>query len=188
MNRSFLVPKMVMGIVVGLSNCGCGKKQDVPAIQLALTHTSPTQAHTTLKISSPDVKAGGFIPDRFSSYSRNQIPRIKWTSGPSGTRSYVLLLEDPDAPGSKPFVHWLVINIPAKVTQAPGPGLLLNNQNGAAAYYGPHPPPGPAHHYVFQVFALDRAEIWASDRDGAVRAMQGHVLAKGQLTALYQKK
>jgi Raf kinase inhibitor-like YbhB/YbcL family protein len=186
MKKSPLIPALVFVTAVTFMGSGCSKEDDVPATQLRATALSQTQPNLT--ITSPDFSEGGTIPDEFSSYGANKTPRIKWSNGPTGTRSYVLLLEDPDAPGSKPFVHWLLINIPAKDREAPGSGLLLNNQNGDPSYYGPHPPPGSAHHYIFQVFALDQAEITASDRDSTIAAMKGHILGKGQMTALYQKK
>jgi Raf kinase inhibitor-like YbhB/YbcL family protein len=154
------------------------------------------KAAKPLAVSSPKFAADGVIPDDYSSYGKSVSPPLAWGKGPYGTKSFALILEDPDAPTPVPFQHWLIWNIPATVTKiaegAPPTSaaegkLMIVNRTG---YMGPRPPPGPAHHYHFQVFALDRPlELAAgADRGALVDAMKGHVLAAGELIATYQKK
>jgi Raf kinase inhibitor-like YbhB/YbcL family protein len=154
------------------------------------------KAAKPLSVSSPKIAPGGAIPDEYSSYGKSVSPPLNWGKGPYGTKSFALILEDPDAPTPVPFQHWLVWNIPASAAGT-GEGalpagavegkLMIVNKTG---YMGPRPPPGPEHHYHFQVFALDRPlELAAGAERGAlVDAMKGHVLAAGELIATYQKK
>ena len=150
----------------------------------------------TLAVSSPRIAAGGVIPDDYSSYGKNVSPPLAWSRAPAAARSYAILLEDPDAPTPVPFQHWLVWNIPAGSSRIDQGALPDGAQQGTlmmlnkATYFGPRPPPGPAHHYHFQVFALDRPLDLkpGSDRGALVDAMKGHVLASGELVAAYQKK
>jgi Raf kinase inhibitor-like YbhB/YbcL family protein len=150
----------------------------------------------TLKVTSPKIPSGGAIPDKYSSYGESVSPPLNWGKGPYGTRSFVLVLEDPDAPMATPFAHWVVWNIPAGVDHADEGAAPAGAQEGKlmyvnkTGYFGPRPPEGPAHHYHFQVFALDRPlELkTGADRDAVVVAMKGHVLASGELVATYQKK
>ena len=110
--------------------------------------------------------------------------------------------EDPDAPTSQPWVHWVLYKIPADVrTLAEGvpPSPTLNtplgalqgkNSWGSDGYRGPAPPPGHgAHHYHFRLFAID-VPLHAAhglDKKGLLGAMQGHVLAQAELVGTYQR-
>jgi Raf kinase inhibitor-like YbhB/YbcL family protein len=154
------------------------------------------KAAKTLAVSSPKITSGGAIPDEYSSYGKSVSPPLAWGKGPYGTRSFALILEDPDAPMPTPFVHWVVWNIPAGVGQAAEGAVPAGAEQGklmfvnTTGYFGPHPPAGPAHHYHFQVFALDRTldAPAGADRGAVVAAMKGHVLASGELVATYQKQ
>jgi Raf kinase inhibitor-like YbhB/YbcL family protein len=141
------------------------------------------------------------IPDIHAAEQQNVSPPLDWSEGPDGTRSYVLIVEDPDAPGA-PFVHWLAYNIPADVTDLRegmphAPQLALPegtrqgaNDHGSTGWFGMKPPTGaPAHRYHFQVFALDTQLDLAhgADRAGLVEAMRGHVLAAGELVGTYRR-
>jgi Raf kinase inhibitor-like YbhB/YbcL family protein len=156
----------------------------------------PPPAKKALTVSSPKIPSGGAIPDAYSSYGKSVSPPLAWSKGPYGTRSFAIVLEDPDAPTPVPFQHWLVWNIPGTTTGLAEGVLPAGAEQGSlmilnkAAYFGPRPPPGPAHHYHFQVFALDRQLDLkpGSDRGALADAMKGHVLASGELVATYQKK
>ena len=109
-----------------------------------------------------------------------------------------MLVEDPDAPGAQPFVHWLAWNIPPDIrelpadiragaaSQAPAGMRQGRNDRGTIGWFGPRPPAGDAaHHYHFQVLALD-ALLDLPDgatRDDLLATIDGHVLAKGELVA-----
>jgi Raf kinase inhibitor-like YbhB/YbcL family protein len=175
--RILAVPTLVFTLM------GCASEPKVATVD-----TSMAGSTQSLQVTSPEFKEGSPIPDKFSSYGENQIPAINWTPEPASARSYVLLVEDPDAPGSKPFVHWLVTNIPVDVRHEPGNGTPAKNENGDTTYYGPHPPAGSPHHYHFQVFALDLPTVQSQDRDGVTQEMKGHVVAKGELVGTYQRR
>jgi hypothetical protein len=130
---------------------------------------------------------GGPIPQRFSEYGNAEKPVVTWSGTPPGTKSLCLVIEDPDAPGSEPFVHWLLVDMTAESSHTPGNGREGANSSGGIGYFGPKPPPGPPHHYHFEVFALDRSlGPGVQDRDAAVHAMTGHVLAKGRFIGTFQ--
>jgi Raf kinase inhibitor-like YbhB/YbcL family protein len=152
-----------------------------------------------LALTSTAFEAAGVIPDQFSSYGQNVSPELCW-SPDKAAKSYVLIVEDPDAPKPEPFVHWVAWNIPASVHELPlgisnAPSSaqpLMQGRNGAGTplWYGPHPPKGGPHHYHFQLFALDAALALpaGADRNEVVKAMQGHVVAMGDLVGTYQAK
>jgi Raf kinase inhibitor-like YbhB/YbcL family protein len=163
-----------------------------------------TATQAPITVSSTAFGQGGIIPDLYSSYDQNASPPLRWTEGPRGTQSYAVLIEDPDAKTTPlPVVHWVVWNIPTTVSALREglPGLdrledpmgLRQGPNTAAGnvgYKGPHPPGGdPPHHYHFEVFALDRMlDLRAgANREDLVKAMSGHVLAKGELIGLFNR-
>ena len=160
--------------------------------QLAIS--SPAlKGKMTLKVSSPAFRPGASIPDDFTSYGKNVSPPLRWSRGPYGTRSFALVLEDPDAPMASPFVHWVMWNIGENSVEAgktPVGAVQGKMGVGKTGYFGPRPPPGPAHHYHFEVFALDQSPGLTGDVDikALEAAMAGHVLASGELVATYQKK
>jgi para-nitrobenzyl esterase len=164
------------------------------AAQLALA-TLAAKTDTHLTVDSPAFKSGGDIPFENTQYRGNVFPGLSWSKGPTGTRSYAIIMQDPDAiHDGMPILHWTMFNIPSGVNQlevamkAPpagasyGPNIRGLNQ----AYAGPHTPPGPKHHYHLQLFALDTT--LAADAAGGyaalAEAMKGHVLAAGELVGL----
>ncbi|MCW8060727.1 YbhB/YbcL family Raf kinase inhibitor-like protein [Agrobacterium tumefaciens] len=161
-----------------------------------------TDAKSTLKVSSSDFAANGVIPMKQSEYADGVSPALRWDAVP-GAVSYAIVMEDPDSKPIKPFVHWVAWNIPGTLTSLPEglqeqlrlvepEGVLQGrNSSGTHGYFGPKPPVGdPAHHYHFQVLALDQMlDIPpTSDRDAFLAAASGHVIAKGELVGLYQQK
>ncbi|MBD8554244.1 YbhB/YbcL family Raf kinase inhibitor-like protein [Rhizobium sp. CFBP 8762] len=152
-----------------------------------------------------DFKANEGIPVAHAADGDNASPALQWGKGPEGTQSYVLIVDDPDAAKPKPFTHWLVYDIPASVTTLPegvaagspvvlvpkGPLQGVNSQ-GSIGYTGPKPPVGdPAHHYGFQLFALDVPSLKlepGAKRADVLNAMKGHILAKGEIIGLFERK
>ncbi len=143
------------------------------------------------------------IPLRHSDDAEKLSPPLDWSRGPEGTKSFAILIEDPDAAEPKPFVHWIATNIPAMTTSLRegikgSPKLLLPegvtqglNSMGSFGYFGMKPPVGdPPHHYHVQIFALDSALELApgADRKAVLDAMKGHVLAAGDLVGTFQRK
>jgi Raf kinase inhibitor-like YbhB/YbcL family protein len=149
-------------------------------------------AGAPLQLRSADFSPGGKIGRAQMAADcggENRPPSLAWTGAPAGTRSWALVLHDPDAPVPGGFYHWVVYGIPPHTTRLgtvpPGASIGLAS-TGRAAYYGPCPPAGPAHHYRFTLYALDRASLGdGSPLTGPqVEAkVRGHVLARATLDA-----
>ncbi len=167
-------------------------------VPLALARPE-TRAEKRINVTSPSIH--GEIPPIHSEYEDGISPPLAWNTV-DGARSYALVMEDLDATAIKPFVHWLAWNIPASTTELPqglqvqgrltDPDGLLQGRTsrGSIGYFGPRPPVGdPPHHYHFQVFALDsELDVPAgAERDKVLAAMQGHVIAAGELVGTYQQ-
>ena len=190
-------------VLVGmLSTTAVGQNAPPPpatepgAAQLAIV-VLPAQGGAKLTVTSPAFKTGGDIPFENTQYRGNVFPGLSWTAGPSGTKSYAIIMQDADAMRQgAPILHWTMVNIPSSITKLEagmtnpptgaqyGPNIRGVNQ----AYMGPHTPAGPKHRYHLQVFALD--ETVPADAIGAydalTAAMKNHVLASGQLIGLGQ--
>jgi Raf kinase inhibitor-like YbhB/YbcL family protein len=149
----------------------------------------------TLEVSSPAFVHGGRLPYWATTDGVGVAPRIEWSPVPPQTRSIAILCEDPDAPFPRPFVHWMVWDIPptARVldpavrrTPREGKNSMLRHGFAPAA-----PPPGHGtHRYHFQVFALDTLVPLeaGSGRSALVDAMRGHVLAWGEIVGTWERE
>ena len=158
-------------------------------------------APSTIAVSSSAIPAGGAIDLKYSDYGDGISPPLRWSSLPSGTKSLVLMMEDPDAIAPLPFVHWTMIDLPPSLRGlregvskafAPlrgQPARQGSNSKSERGYFGPRPPVGdPPHRYHFQIFALDtRLELPDGfNRHALLQAMRGHVLAEGELVGTFQ--
>lgn len=173
------------------------RQQQQQQQQLAGGILAPEQA-ALLNVVSPSFPSGGQIPLQNSAYGENISPALDWSRGPEGTKSYAVIMEDPDA-GPVPNVHWIAYNIPGDVTflreGLPTPPKLQEPNimqgtvtSGRTGYWGPKPSDDAAHRYHFQVFALDRQlDINPGERkDAVLDAMKGHVLAKGEVAGHFR--
>jgi hypothetical protein len=144
-----------------------------------------------LKLTSPVFQDGGSIPSRFTCQGEDVSPPLKIDDIPEGSKSLVLIMDDPDAPADT-WDHWLVWNIPParKIEENSVPKGAVQGRNswGRSSYGGPCPPSG-THRYVFKLYALDTTLTLGEDaRKGDVeKAMEGHILAQTSLTGLYRK-
>ena len=149
----------------------------------------------TLQVSSPAFEAGGTIPTKYTGEGQSISPPLSWGGLPERTRELALICDDPDAPRSEPFVHWVVYKIPADSKGLPEGSAqgALEGKNGAGGvgYTGPMPPQGGGvHHYHFEVYALDsELDVGAGlTKDQLLEAMEGHVLAEGELVGTYERE
>jgi Raf kinase inhibitor-like YbhB/YbcL family protein len=138
------------------------------------------------------------IPAKFTCQGEDISPELTWKDAPAGTKTFALILHDPDAPGPGGFTHWVVYNIPASVRQIPqdapkgdtlpGGGVQGRNDAGKVGYMGPCPPSG-THRYYFYLYALDTELNLqpGAGKDDLEKAMQGHVLQKTELMGRYRK-
>jgi Raf kinase inhibitor-like YbhB/YbcL family protein len=151
-----------------------------------------------LAVSSSAFQEGGKIPTKYTCEGQDVSPALTWGEPPAETRSFALIVDDPDAPGGV-FTHWVLFNLPvgsrelpeAVPTQAQLANGSLQGKNdfGRIGYGGPCPPPGRPHRYQFTLYALDQPldlKAGASKKQ-VIGAMQGHILAQGQLTGTYQR-
>jgi Raf kinase inhibitor-like YbhB/YbcL family protein len=149
------------------------------------------------ELTSTAIQEGQPIPRRFSGEGEDVSPPLKWPDPPEGTKSFVLVCEDPDAPRGT-FTHWVVFNLPGQSWELsegmPREEVLPNgttqgvNDFGKIGYNGPKPPPGKPHRYFFRLFALDRLlDLPAGiNKDQVLQAIQGHVLAEAPLMGTYE--
>ncbi len=161
----------------------------VPLLVSVLPASGIAADSSTLQISSPAISNGAAVPKQYTCSGDNQSPPLAWTNVPSGTKSLVLWMEDPDAP-SGTFVHWIVYDIPPGshgVEAGVGSGKLGANSMGKAAYMGPCPPPGKPHHYHFKLFALDtKLDLPTAPQPQAVQnAMTAHVKQSAELVGIF---
>jgi len=145
-----------------------------------------------MSITSPDFKEGGLIPKKFTREGENIRPNIQIQDPPEGTKSLVIIMDDPDAP-SGTFLHWSVWNIPPdtkEITSDVLPIGAIEGINGRSkiGYTGPYPPSG-THRYIFHLFALERilSIPQNASRDELEKEMTGRIIAKAQLTGLYKR-
>jgi Raf kinase inhibitor-like YbhB/YbcL family protein len=155
-----------------------------------------------LTLSSPVFTAGAPIPSRFTCDEQNLSPPLAWTGAPPGTRSFALIVDDPDAPDpaapKRVWVHWVLYNVPASATElaAGASGARLppgaregRHDGGGVGYSGPCPPIG-RHRYFHKLYALDSMLPHLGERAGKPdleRAIAGHVLAKAELVGTYER-
>ena len=172
-----------------------------------------TTSHTAagagaFALTSTAFKNNASMPDKFAfnqmgCTGENTSPPLAWTNPPAGTKSFALLVHDPDAPTGSGWWHWVAYDIPADATSLPegagkegGAGLpkggkLGKTDFGTAAYGGPCPPPGSGkHHYNFTLVALkvDKLEV----PDGASPALisfmaNANAVGKAKLTGIYSR-
>lgn len=147
-----------------------------------------------LSLGSPAFQNQSNIPQKYACDGLDMSPPLFWRNSPAGTKSYVLLIDDADAPNGT-WVHWLVFNIPSHIMQLPEGAKLPDealvgiNSWGQHQYGGPCPPSG-THHYIVHLYALNttlsiNSSVHASDIQNA---MQNHILAETSLIGLYSHK
>ena len=143
----------------------------------------------------------GEIPTRYTCEGTNVSPPLAWSGVPEGTRSLALVVEDPDAPDpaapKTTWTHWVLYDLPASASalpeavaasQLPAGTRAGSNDFKKTAYDGPCPPIG-RHRYVHRLYALDTVlpDLGHPTRAQLLQAIEGHVLAKAELTGTYQK-
>jgi Raf kinase inhibitor-like YbhB/YbcL family protein len=152
-----------------------------------------------MQLSSTAFAEGEAIPAKYTCDDKNVSPPLKWSGTPSGAKSLALIADDPDAPVGT-WVHWVVYDLPASVSELPED--LPKGQytsNGAKqglndfkhlGYGGPCPPPGKPHRYFFKLYALDiipELKPGMTKKD-VERVMEKHILGQAQLIGTYKRK
>jgi Raf kinase inhibitor-like YbhB/YbcL family protein len=178
-------------VAVGLAGCTAGDGDGADE--------TGQDAAEGLRLVSASFSNGEAIPERHTCDGAETSPPLRITGGPVGTRSFALLVLDPDVPTpdapTQTLTHWVVWNI-----SAPGPvtfpeggvpsGATEGSNDFGEGWLGPCPPPGsPPHRYNFTVFALDFRPTLPSDagREELEAAIQGHVLDNDRLIGTYER-
>ncbi len=150
-----------------------------------------------IKLTSSAFAESGMIPKQYTCDSKDISPPLKWESVPEKTKSFALICDDPDAPMGT-WVHWVLFNLPANKRELPEKVQPLENlpdgsrqgktDFGKIGYGGPCPPSG-THRYYFKLYALDQQLDLKAGASKAhlLKAMEGHVLAEGQLMGKYKR-
>ena len=156
----------------------------------------------SLTITSTAFQASQEIPVKHTCQGDDLSPALSWSGMPTGTRSLVLVVEDPDAPDpAKPqrvWDHWILYNLPSTSTGLPAgvspdklpPGTLSGvTSAGKKPYHGPCPPVG-RHRYFFKLYAIDLIlpDLKSPEKKKLLEATRGHALAQAELIGTYEKK
>jgi hypothetical protein len=141
-------------------------------------------------ITSPAFRSGGTVPAQFTCDGTDTPPPLEISDAPDGTRSFAVIMDDPDAPRGT-FTHWLAYDIPAgKRELEADQGKTLRNSFGREGYGGPCPPHGHGvHHYNFTVYAVDipSLPLRGASRKDLERTLEAHTLATAQLMGQYER-
>ncbi len=150
----------------------------------------------TITITGTAFSDGQPIPRTYTCDGDNISPPLQWTDPPADTKSLALIMDDPDAPGT--FVHWVLYGLPPSARSLPenvpttaqldDGSSQGNNGSGNPGYTGSCPP-GGTHHYHFKLYALDTTLDLqpGADKNALEQAMDGHVLAYGELVGTYSR-
>lgn len=163
---------------------------------LALT-SCQGNAPPPITVSSADIANGQTIARDFTADGANLSPSITWSSPGDQTKSFALIVDDPDAPDGD-WIHWVVYDIPATekalAKGLPKDALLSNatrqgkNSFRRIGYGGPQPPPGKLHHYYFTIYALDIKGLPNGlDAKQLEKSMEGHIVGSGKLMGTYER-
>ena len=162
------------------------------------SHPVPDRPPPTLDLVSADFPQGGIIPKSLTCDGGDRSPALAWKAPPSGTQSFVLIADDPDAP-VQTWVHWVIFDLPPderslpenlpKNGQAADGSRQGSNDFDKIGYGGPCPPSGSAHRYFFKLYALDAKLNLdpGSTKKDVERATQGHILARGETIGRYAR-
>jgi Raf kinase inhibitor-like YbhB/YbcL family protein len=183
MNKNLLISIV---LVILLSSCSSAQ-------------TLTSEADMSLEVKSDAFSNGQSIPAKYSCIGKNISPALTWSDPPSGTQSFALIMDDPDAPAGT-WVHWVLYNIKPDWRNLPedlpvtGKNIDPNavffgtNSSGNIRYDGPCPPSG-THRYYFKLYALDTqiGLLPGATKEKIIKEMQGHILAQGELMGTFSK-
>lgn len=191
--KGFLTSRVFLTVTVALGIFAC-----MLVFLFSRAHRSnatEVEAGESMQLKSASFTDGASIPSQYTCDGAGVSPSLEWSGAPAATKSFALVVHDPDAPVD--FTHWLAYDIPADVHQlAEGASSGGTMPHGAAegvngfrkaGYGGPCPPAGKPHRYIFLLYALDQNLGLAAGatRDQVESAMRSHIVASGRLVGTY---
>ena len=194
---------IVYRVSYGANNVKRAQTSAMDAREIAMKLPETASGRSVITVRSINFPTDAKIPFRHTAYGKNVSPQIRWSGVPRGAKSLVLMMEDPVGINPKPFVHWIMANIPPASTRIDGnlpengkalrvgSAMQGSNSTGQIGYFGPKPPADAlTHEYHFQLFALDKKLVLpvGFNRQALVDAMKGHVLAKGELVGTVKRQ
>ncbi len=145
------------------------------------------------KVESPAFSNGEKIPQKYTCEGKDISPELRWEGAPPGVKSFVLIVDDPDAPRGT-FTHWVLFDIPAAesgLIEGSKQGKPGRNDFGKLGYGGPCPPKGHGvHRYFFKLYALDIPSLGLKEgvsKAEVEAAMKGHILAQTETMGRYER-
>jgi Raf kinase inhibitor-like YbhB/YbcL family protein len=178
-------------MLVALASCGASTQ---PFNQTNGEAPVDNSTLTRISLTSNAFRDGQPIPTQYSCDGADQSPPLQWGEPPPGTKSFVLVVDDPDAP-SGTFRHWGVYDIPASarsIGAGQKVGTEVSNDFGKPGYGGPCPPKGHGpHHYHFKLFALDVDKLNVGPGARVVdveNEASKHAIAQGELVGTYERR
>ena len=191
MKQSTIVRLAPALALIALASCGASKH---PSNETNGGTAVENATLARLNLTSDAFQDGQPIPEQYSCDGANKSPALKWDDPPAGTKSFALVIDDPDAP-SGTFRHWGAYDIPASarsIASGQRVGTEGKNDKGTAEYTGPCPPKGHGvHHYHFRLFALDvdRLDLGANSKVADVEnEASKHAIAQGELIGTFERK
>ncbi len=188
----FILRKGWIYLLLLLCLCACQPKPQEQPVEVK------EEAMVELRVESTAFEEGGTIPRKYTCDGENISPPLSWSTPPEGTKSLVLICDDPDAPMGT-WVHWVLFGLSPEISELPegvpsqetvlGGAKQGTTSFGRVGYGGPCPPKGPAHRYFFKLYAVD-SEIdldAGATKQEVLRAIEGHILAQGQLMGRYSR-
>lgn len=164
-------------------------------INLTTTYGEDKPVEPFTLSSTASAEQGGALPVLYTCDGKNISPAVSWSGVPKGTKSFVLIVSDPDAPNGV-FYHWILFNLPKDTRTLPegidnppaGSGVGINSW-GKTNYGGPCPPKDTSHHYNFALYALDtKLKLReGADAEAVKAAIKKHVLGTAEFVAVYTR-
>lgn len=202
--RVFMLSALLLSLIILIGGCTAPAPSLAPPFHEGTSpsdhsgrQVQPATAPGTLTLRVNSLSPGSVLPDVYTCKGTMDSPYVAWSGIPAGTKSLVLILEDPDTPEGI-YTHWLVYNIPpgdGELAQGQTNAKVLPNEaqqgessNGFRGYYPPCPPVGSTHRYIFRLYALDLyLALPTADRAAIDEALASQTLAETEFTTLFTR-
>jgi Raf kinase inhibitor-like YbhB/YbcL family protein len=198
-NRWIIPAAVIISVLVFLAGCTSAipsSPANSPAVKPD-TRTSASIPSPAFTLRVDSLGAGSVLPDVYTCKGAGETPEVAWDGIPAGTKSLILILDDPDAPNTT-FTHWLVFNIPpvsAELARDQPNTKTLDDgaqqgrtSSGYRGYTAPCPPIGSTHRYIFRLFAVDMdINQPTADRESIDWALTGHTIAKTEFATTFKR-